>query len=153
MPAAVWVVIVLGATTYGQERAVPESNPTAVQEVLSGKRTEANAAWWGFDERDATKALQAAIRSGAKQLTVPNVGKPWVVGPLLLESDQEILFEKGVVVQALKGSFLGVDDALFTADGKVNIILRGDRAEWVMRKNDYRKAPYAKAEWRTCLTL
>ena len=64
------------------DRAAPVANPTAVQEVLSGKRKEANAVWWGFDEKDVTKALQGALRSRAKKLTVPNVGKPWVVGPL-----------------------------------------------------------------------
>lgn len=153
MLTAVWGVILLSATASGQDRAATEANPAAVKEVLSGKRTEANAAWWGFDEQDATKALQAAIRSGAKKLTVPNVGKPWVVGPLFLESDQEIVFEKGVVVQALKGSFRSVEDSLFTADGKDNITLRGDGAEWVMRKDDYRKAPYAEAQWRICLNL
>jgi len=31
-------------------------NPIAVQEVLAGKRTTANAAWWGFDKNDSTKA-------------------------------------------------------------------------------------------------
>lgn len=112
--AVVWNLMVLSATAPGQERLVPEANPTAVQEVASGKRKEAIAAWWGFNEQDATKALQAAIRSGARKLTVPNLGKPWVVGPLFLESDQEIVFDKGVVVQALKDSFLGVDDSLFT---------------------------------------
>jgi hypothetical protein len=151
MPAAVWGALLLGATAPGQERAATEPNPAAVQEVVSGKRKEANAAWWGFDERDSTKALQAAIRSGAKKLTVPNLGKPWVVGPLFLESDQEIVFEKGVVVQAIKGAFLGVEDSLFTADGKENITVQGAGAEWVMRKEDYRKAPYAQAEWRHCL--
>lgn len=150
---AVWGVMLLGVPAAGQEPPAPEPNPTAVQEVLSGKRKEANAAWWGFDEKDATKSLQAAIRSGTKKLTVPNVGKPWVVGPLFLESDQEIVFEKGAVVQALKGSFLGVEDSLFTADRKENITLRGDGAEWVMRKEDYRKAPYVDAQWRHCLAL
>ncbi len=151
--AAIWGVMLLGASASGQQRAAIEANPTAVQEVVSGVRKEANAAWWGFDERDSTKALQAAIRSGANKLTVPNVGKPWVVSPLFLESDQEIVFEMGVVVHALEGSFGGVDDSLFTADNKENITLRGDGAEWLMRKDDYRKAPYARGEWRHCLAL
>lgn len=135
-----------------QERPTA-ANPTAVQEVASGTRKEANAAWWGFDEQDASKTLQAALRCGAKKMTVPDMGKPWIVGPMFLESDQEVVFEKGVVVQALKGSFLGVNDSLFTADNKENITLRGDGAEWAMRKEDYRKAPYGNGEWRMCLAL
>lgn len=27
-----------------------EKNPVAVQAVLAGERTTANAAWWGFDD-------------------------------------------------------------------------------------------------------
>ena len=43
----------------------------AVREVADGKRTEARADWWGFDEKDATAALQAAIKSAAKRVIVP----------------------------------------------------------------------------------
>src|SRR5437899_1465476 len=49
-------------------------SPKAVAEVQSSKRSTANAAWWGFNEEDATDALQAAIRSGAKRVIVPNLG-------------------------------------------------------------------------------
>ena len=75
-------------------------NPQAVVEVQAGKRAEANAAWWGFDEEDATEAIQAAIRSGAKRVIVPNVGKDWIVRPLQLASDQELVLEPGVVITA-----------------------------------------------------
>ena len=49
-------------------QAVPGNapNPQAVEEVLAGKRTEANAAWWGFDPEDATDYLLAAIDSGVR---------------------------------------------------------------------------------------
>ncbi|HPX42005.1 MAG TPA: hypothetical protein PLF51_16340, partial [Candidatus Hydrogenedentes bacterium] len=44
--------------------AEPESsgnaaNEAAVAEVAASARTEANAAWWGFDPDDATAAVQA----------------------------------------------------------------------------------------------
>jgi len=50
-------------------------NPEAVAAVQSGKLTVANAAWWGFDEEDATEALQAAVNSGARKVIVPNLGQ------------------------------------------------------------------------------
>jgi len=78
-------------------------NPEAVAEVLAGRRTDANAAWWGFNEEDATEPLQAAIRSGAKRVIVPNVGKDWIVRPLQLASDQELVLESGVVITARRG--------------------------------------------------
>ncbi len=80
-------------------------NPEAVQEVLVGKRTEANAAWWGFNEEDVTTALQSAIESGAKKVIVPNMGKDWIVRSIHLVSNQEIEFEEGVVITAKRGDF------------------------------------------------
>ncbi|MCY3019415.1 MAG: right-handed parallel beta-helix repeat-containing protein [Planctomycetota bacterium] len=146
------LVICLAAPACGLA-AETGADPDAVKEVLAGKRREANAAWWGFSEQDATDALQAAIRSGAAKLTVPDMGKPWRVRPLFLESDQEIVFEKGVVAQAVSGAFRGTGDSLFLADNRHNITLRGYGAEWAMRKEDYQKPPYPKAEWRMALSL
>ena len=130
-----------------------KENPAAVAEVLSGERDTANAAWWGFNEDNVTEALQKAIQSGAKVLMVPNMGMPWKVDPIFLEGNQEIIFEEGVVVIARKGSFLGKSDSLFTSLDKDNIILRGYGAIFEMRKEDYTKPPYEKAEWRHTISL
>jgi hypothetical protein len=125
----------------------------AIQEVMDGLRTEANAAWWGFDETDSTYALQSAIRSKATKIIVPNTGKPWIVEPILLESDKEVTFEKGVIIEAKPGSFLKKTDSLFRAVNKKNIILNGYGAEFAMRKQDYTHPPYEKAEWRHCIAI
>ena len=130
-----------------------KENPAAVAEVLSGDRETANAAWWGFNEDNATEALQKAIQSGAKILRVPDMGMPWKVDPIFLESNQEIIFEEGVVVIARKGSFLAGDDSLFTSSNKDNITLNGYGATFEMRKEDYEKPPYKKAEWRHTISL
>ena len=82
-------------------------SPEAVGEVASGKRTEANAAWWGFNETDVTSALQSAINSRVKKVVVPNMGKEWIVRPIFLANDQEIEFENGVVIKAKEGSSRG----------------------------------------------
>lgn len=128
-------------------------NASAIAEVQSGKRTEARAAWWGFDPADTTPALQAAIRSGARRVVVENLGKPWIVEPIHLMSDQEIVFEPGVVVLAKRGKFKGGNDSLFTASLKQNITLIGNGATFKMWREDYAKAPYSKAEWRHCLNI
>jgi hypothetical protein len=136
-----------------QERYT-ESDPKAVKEVMAGKRLTASAAWWGFDEENSAPALQAAIRSGAKKVIVPNMGKPWVVNrTIYLESDQEIELEKGVAVVAKAGSFPGKADALLAANGKRNITIRGYGAEISMRRADYTKPPYVKGEWRHCVSI
>jgi hypothetical protein len=129
------------------------TNNEAIQEVMNGIRTEANAAWWGFDESDSTSALQSAIRSKAREIIVPNMGKPWIVEPIILESDKKVVFEKGVVIEAKPGAFLGKGSALFTAVNKKNITLEGHNAEFLMHKEDYIKPPYEKSEWRHCILI
>ena len=128
-------------------------NPEAVRKVLGGKQFEANAAWWGFDETDATDALQSAINSGAKKVVVPNMGKDWIVKPIQLKGKQEILFEDGVVVTAKKGEFKGKGDCLFKAFNCSNITLKGYGAVLRMQKKDYMSESYVKAEWRMVMAF
>lgn len=142
------------------------TNPDAVREVLAGRLAEANASWWGFDEHDATDALQAAIRSGARKVVVPDMGADWVVRPIQLAGDQELVLEPGVVVTALRGAYQGGGDTVFTASGVDNLTIRGEGATIRMHKEDYIVGlvlrdlgwerwfgPYTKAEWRTTLAI
>lgn len=128
-------------------------NPDAVRETLTGKRTTANAAWWGFNGNDDTGAIQAAINSGAKKVIIPNMGRDWVVRPITLAGNQEVEFEKGVVVTAQKGEFKERNDCLFRAAAQDNITLRGYGALLRMQKEDYMTSAYAKAEWRMVLSF
>ncbi len=128
-------------------------NRVAVQQVLSGKRSDANAAWWGFREDDATEALQAAIDSGAKKVVVPFMNAPWTIRPVHLKGNQEIILEPGVLVLAKKGEFKGPGDSLFTATGIENLTIYGYGATLRMRKKDYQSSEYAKAEWRMGIAL
>jgi len=128
-------------------------NPTAIDDLRSGKTRAASAAWWGFNPEDATEAIQSAINSGAAKVVVPYVGQPWVVRPLHLKSNQDILFEPGVVLLAKEGEFRGPHDCLVHAQEVENVTLRGYGATLRMRKADYTKGGYAKAEWRHTLGL
>ena len=147
-PVFLFVVLTSGCGMPGN---VP--SPEAVKEVTEGKRVKANAAWWGFDENDATDALQSAINSGATKLIVPNMGKDWIVRPLMLASNQEIVFEKGTVIMAKKGEFKGGGDCLFRGMNLENVTLNGYGATFRMRKKDYQSDAYKKAEWRMTLGL
>ena len=120
-------------------------DPEAVKEVLSGKRTVANAAWWGFDEFDATEALQSAINSGAKRVIVPNMTRDWIVRPINLAGDQELVFEDGVVVTAKRGEFKGKGECLFRGVNIRNLTIRGYGATWRMQKMDYISGMHLKA--------
>lgn len=144
---------VASALTRSHASLAQTSNSAAVQDVLIGQKDVANAAWWGYDAASATAALQGAIRSGAKKIFVPNMGTPWIIDPIYLESNQKIEFEDGVVLLAQKGSFQGKGDCLIKAVNKENITLRGAHVVFKMRRADYKKKQYKKSEWRHCLSL
>lgn len=134
-----------------QETVGNFKNPAAVKEVLTGKRLVANVAWWGFNEDDSTDALQGAINSGASKVIVPYMGSEWIVRPLRLRSNLELIFDPGVVVTAKKGEFKGKNDCLFSAIGKKNVTLRGYGATLRMQKADYMGSDYQQAQWRHVL--
>lgn len=136
---------------YGTETAASSGNfrnPYAVQKVLSGKEPVANAAWWGFHSSDSTQAIQNAINSGARTVIIPYMGRDWVVQPIKLASNQNIIFEPGVVVIAKEGAFKGTFEQLFSASGLSNITLQGYGAALRMRKDDYKSSRYTKSEHR-----
>ena len=129
-------------------------NPEMVAAVEAGEIDEANVLWWGFDEEDSAAYLQAAINSGVARLIVPNVGQDWIVRPIFLRGDQEIVFEDGVVVTAKKGEFHHVRDSLLTAQDVENLVLRGYGATFKMHKDDYADpTKYEKGEWRMGLAI
>lgn len=128
-------------------------NPEAVEAALASPDAVVNAAWWGFDKEDSTEAIQSAISSGARKVIVPYVGAPWIIRPITLAGDQEILFEPGVVILAKEGEFLGKGDSCFRATNLKNIKITGYGAVIRMRKLDYMKPPYEKAEWRMGLSF
>ncbi|MFC1573958.1 right-handed parallel beta-helix repeat-containing protein [Candidatus Latescibacterota bacterium] len=142
----------IGAITPGNME-----NRIAVKEVSDGKRTIANASWWGFDEYDATECLQSAIDSGAKRVIIPNMTKDWIVKPIKLEGDQELIFENGAVITAKRGEFRGKEDCLFSATNISNLTIRGYGAIWGMQKQDYMENTlrdyYTNSEWRHSLKL
>ena len=95
-------------TTCFPETPGNVKSPESVREVLEKEITVANAAWWGFDKHDSTDALQSAINSGAKRVIIPNMVDDWIVRPIKLASNQELIFEDGVVVTAKNGEAIQV---------------------------------------------
>ena len=112
-------------------------NLEAIADVQSGKTTVANAAWWGFNPEDATETLQAAIDSSAKRVVVPNMRADWIVRPIKLTGNQELIFEPGTVVSAKRGEYRGGGDSMFTAQDVENLTIRGYGATFRMWKQDY----------------
>ena len=133
--------------SFGQEKSPQPNakNPAAIKELQEGSRTDANAAWWGFDPADSTDAIQSALNSGAQRVVIPYMGQPWVVRPLMLSSNQELQFETGVVVLAKKGEFLGGGDSLFTARDVEDLHIKGYGATLRMRKTGLHGSALSKS--------
>lgn len=151
--AAAYAPAAMGAPAQGMPGA--SRNAQAVKEVADGKRPVANAAWWGFDPQDSTQALQAAIDSKARTVIVPNLGKPWIVRPIKLRSNLELVLEEGTIILAKKGEFQHVNDSLLFTKRATNLTIRGlgSGATLRMHKDDYAHAPYKKSEWRMGINL
>lgn len=166
IPATLALLLIIATAAFAAEPLANVANPQAVADVLAGKETTANAAWWGFDPEDATTALQGAIDSGAKRVIVPKMESDWIVRPITLAGDQELIFEKGVVVTAKRGEYRARNDSVFSARNVSNLVIKGDGATIRMQKEDYIVGkvlsdlgwkrwfgPYEKAEWRMALSL
>lgn len=124
-------------------------------EVKTGTRAEARASWWGFNKDDATGCLQAAVNSGVKKLRVDNTGYDWVVGPIKVPSNLEIIFADGVVIRAKPGEFWKRTDKLFDIAGQTNVTLRGEgQVRFIMNKADYQNPDlYTRGEHRHTVNI
>ena len=111
---------------------------------------------FGWNAADATKALQAALDSGAAKVVVDKQAGDWIVTPIFLRRDNlEVVLADGVVVRAKKDAFKGRTDCLFCANGVKNLVFRGEgNAKLVMNKADYvNRKKYAFAEWRHTFSI
>ena len=130
-------------------------------DVAAGKVAQAHAIWWGFDANDSTAQLQAALDCNAPVIIVdcPVIdGKayPWIVRPLTVKGNREIVFAQNAKLFAKQGEFLKKNDCLVSVVGQENVTLRAEKAGTAtlrMRKTDYHKEPYLKAEWRHALNI
>ncbi len=145
----VLLLLLLTAQTWGGEF------DKEIAEVKSGVRKEARASWWGFDKNNATAALQNAINSGAEKVIIDHTGSDWIIDPVFLVSNQEVIIGRNVTVRARSGGFIGVNDALFNMVSIKNVIIRGEPgAVLKMNRRDYDdRSKYKFAEWRHILNL
>ena len=116
---------------------------------------EVRASSFGWNATNATAALQAAFDSGAAKVVVDRQAGDWIIEPVFLRSDQEVLLENGVVVRALKGAYKDPNDCLFAVRGVSNVVLRGEsNALLRMERDDYTdRSVYRFSEWRHTLCI
>jgi len=114
--------------------------------------TDASSAWAG-PGIDSSVALQAFLddaSAAGDRVFIPRMAGDWTVGQMFLNRDnQDIIFENGVVIEALVGAFPGANDGLFEAELRTNVSLTGYGATFSMKNI----APIANFEWRHGLRL
>ena len=110
---------------------------------------------FGYSQEDSTEFLQAALDSGAKRIVIDRQSGPWITKPLFGRSNTEIVFEDGVEILAKEGEFHDPYAVLLTFDRATNVMVRGlgNGGTLRMRRDDYRKPPYKRAEWRHALNI
>ena len=118
--------------------------------VLSAAPEEVRLSSFDPEKDDSTAAFEAAFASGAKKIIVDDPGFDYIVRPLFVPSDTEVVFMDKVSVHAKREEFKGTNDSLFTVRGQKNVILRGEGTVLLeMNKSDYQdKMRYKPAEWR-----
>lgn len=110
---------------------------------------------FGFDPDDSTEIVQRALDSCNGRLVFDRQPGPWVVRPLFIRSNTEVVFEEGVEIVAKEDAFHGLRDALVTLHGVTNVTLRGlgRGATLRMRIKDYQGPAYSHGEWRHAVNL
>ena len=78
--------------------------------MLAAAPAEVKVSSFAPGKDDATDAFNAAIASGAKKVIVDNVGFDYIIRPVILRSDLELVFMDKVVVRAKRGEFHGQGD-------------------------------------------
>ncbi|MBO7722716.1 MAG: hypothetical protein J6S27_02935, partial [Thermoguttaceae bacterium] len=145
------------AAARAQENSIGNIAPNEekIAAVAEGSIQEALASWWGFNAEDATQSLQAALDSGVKVLRIDKQNAPWIVTPLTVPSDIEVVIDPGVTILAKEGAFRGKTEFLFSVPYRKNVVIRGGGEDSVllMRKSDYHQDPYEKSEWRHGICL
>ena len=113
------------------------------------------ASSFGWNATNATKCLQAAFDSGSAKVVIDRQAGEWIVEPMFLRSNQEVVIEDGVVVRALKGAYKSPNDCLFTVRGVSNVVLRGvGSAILRMERDAYTdRREYRFSEWRHTLYI
>ena len=113
---------------------------------LSG---EVKVSSFGYDPVDSTRFIQAALDSVHPKIVLDRQAGPWCTLPLKGRSNKEFVLEPGVELVAKRGAFLKRRDYLFELSCVTNFTLRGGEGSvFRMWKEDYRKPPYERGEWR-----
>lgn len=103
---------------------------------------------------DPTKALTEVLNSNAKKVIIPDLGKPYVVSPILVRNgDKEIVFEPGAVIAAQPGAYKDKMASLIRFENVQNVAIHGNGATLRMNREEYRQPDHERSEHRHGLNI
>lgn len=114
---------------------------------------------FGYDPKDATRFLQAALDSDEPVIVIDRKEGDWISTPLAMrgKTGKVIRLESGVVVRAKRGEFRSPYVPLFLLEFCTNVTVRGvdpRTCGFRMWREDYADpAKYAPGEWRHAIAL
>lgn len=123
------------------------------KEFKVGEHTAANVNLCVKDKNDNTQALQNALDSGAKRIIIPYKATPWISGPLFLRSNQEIILEKGAILQAKDDAFHDINTKFINFKQVENVTIRGYSATIKMNRARYIQSPFNRSESRHIIDI
>ncbi|HUM96839.1 MAG TPA: T9SS type A sorting domain-containing protein [Chitinophagaceae bacterium] len=111
------------------------------------------ASVFGYNATNATSALNNAILSSYDTIIVDKQLANWKTGPLVFNglNNKTIIFETGVIVEAIPGAFNDINACLFKFKNSDNINLIGYGAVFKMNKAEY--AALNNSEYRMNISL
>lgn len=106
---------------------------------IHAQASERRASTFGYNGTDATEALTAALRSSVDTIIVDRQSSNWNIGPITVFDvrDKVIIFESGVILNAIRGRFSDRNAALLRFVRPRNVVINGYGATFRMDRSEY----------------
>lgn len=105
-------------------------------------------------DSDTTKAFTEVLNSDATKVVIPDRGKPYIVGPVVVTNgSKEIVLEPGVMILAKPGAYKAKMACLLRFENAKNIVLRGNKATIRMNRTEYLGDDHQPSEHRHAVAI
>ena len=101
------------------------ARPDLVAKVASGEVCEAEVSWWGFDQKDSTRYIQAALDSKARKIVLDKRESAWITRPLVGRSNLTLVIPEGVELCAKRGEYRNTHDMMLMFTAATNLTFTG----------------------------
>ena len=129
------------------------ARPDLVAKVASGEVCEAEVSWWGFDQKDSTRYIQAALDSKARKIVLDKRESSWITRPLVGRSNLTLVIPEGVELCAKRGEYRNTHDMMLMFTAATNLTFTGGGTMKMWFEDYTNSTLYAWSEWRHALAF